>query len=160
VLFNDSGFEILLFAPFGMSAWAIINIILTAAGTILTFITIIRAVRQKKSENDQTEKYVALFNIDSYVDTQTIAILNDSERYDKRRRLGAFILMYTLSIGAVLLLVLLQDFTGAIALFDWWTIVHTILFAGILISFRIVYVNHKDIDDSVHVSSLPWEVSV
>jgi len=160
VLFNDSSFEILLFAPFGMSAWAIVNILLTIAGMVFTFIAIVRAVGRKKSENDEVDKYVALFNIDSYIDTQTIVVLNDSERYDKQRRLGAFIAMYTLSIGAVLLVVLLQDFTGAIALFDWWTVVHTVLFAGILILYRLVYIKHETKNDSLHGLDLPWEVSI
>jgi len=160
LMLTESGFEILLFAPFGMSAWAIMNILLTFAGIVLTFITIIRAVRQKKTENNGVERYVALFNIDSYIDTQTLVILNNGEQNNKRRRLGAFIAMYTLSIGAVMLLILVQDFTGAIALFDWWTIVHTALFAGILVFYRLIYIKNENVNDSLNVSSLPWEVSL
>ena len=157
---NDSGFEILLFAPFGMSAWAIFNVILTVTGVLLTFVAIMRSVRRKRSENHEVEKYVALFNVDSYVDTQTIVILNENERYDKRRRLGAFITMYALSTGAVLLLVLIQDFTGVTALFDWWSIVHLFLFAGILICNKLVYKKHEDANEALNASSLPWEVSL
>lgn len=157
---NNSGLEILLFAPFGMSAWAIFNVLFTVTGVLLTFITIILAVRQKKDENKEVEKYVALFNIDSYIDTQTIVILNDNERYDKRRRFGAFIAMYTLSIGAVMLLIFIQDFNGAIALFDWWTIIHFALFAGIMVCNKLVYRKSENTKDPLQASALPWEVSL
>jgi len=143
-----------------MSAWAIFNVILTVTGVLLTFVAIMRSVRRKRSENHEVEKYVALFNVDSYVDTQTIVILNENERYDKRRRLGAFITMYALSTGAVLLLVLIQDFTGVTALFDWWSIVHLFLFAGILICNKLVYKKHEDANEALNASSLPWEVSL
>ena len=138
-LFSNDGFDILLFAPFGTPAWAIINVVLTVAGVILTFATIIRAVGRKKGENNEIDKYVALFHVDSYVDTQTLIILNDDERYNKRRRLWVFVTMYVLSIAAVMFLVLIQDFRGVIALFDWWTIIHSMLFAGIVICCRLVF---------------------
>jgi len=132
--------NILLFAPFGTPAWAIFSILLTATGVVITLLTVISIVRQKKSENNELDKHTAAFNnIDSYIFTQIIIFPDDYEKYNKQRRSGMLAAMYIFSIAAVLLLVLTQDFNGVIVLFDWWVIIHSILFAGILISRRMIY---------------------
>ncbi|MDR2571944.1 MAG: hypothetical protein LBD23_16830 [Oscillospiraceae bacterium] len=144
-LFSRGGFELLLFAPFGTPAWAILSVLLTVAGIVMTVITILQAVRQKKDEDKKFDEYIKyLKNVDKpdYVDL--VEIIEEKEKYNKKRRLGTLYVMYVLSISAVLILLIAQDFKGIIVLFDWWVILHTILFASIIICNNLVFRKHED----------------
>jgi len=135
-----AGINFLLFAPFGTAAWSIFNVVLTLTGVVLAIITVIRSLRRKKEENSEIDKQTAsLFSADPYIVTQTLYLPDDFELFNKRRRTGMLAAMYVLSIGAVLLLILVQDFTGAIAVFDWWSIIHSIVFACIVICGKLVF---------------------
>ena len=137
---SAGSFNILLFAPFGTPALSVLSTLLTIIGVVVSLITIIQSVRRKKSENDELDKRTAVFhNVDSFVVTQTIFIPEDYEVYNKQRRNGMLAAMYILSIGAVLLLTFIQNFYGSIVIFDWWSIIHAIIFAGIIICHKFLY---------------------
>jgi len=120
-------------------------LVLTALGVGFTAFVIYRAVRQKKDENDAIDEHSSLLrNIDSFDNEKVCRVVEEKERYNKRRRLGAFSLMYTFAAAAVLLIILFQDFKGIIVLFDWWVIVHAALFTGVLVSGKLVFRKYEE----------------
>jgi hypothetical protein len=140
-LFNIFGAPIFFFAPIGMPSWAILNVLLTIAGFVLSVVTILRAVSQKKTENKNVDnQYSAMLrNVDSFNNDTFFTLLKHKDQYNKRRRLFALVSMYILSIGALILLLIVQNFRGVIALFDWWVIIHAILFIGVIICSKLVF---------------------
>jgi len=123
-------------------------LLLTVLGIGFTFFVICRAIRQKRDENDVVNEHSAILrNIDSFNNEKVSRVVEDKERYNKRRRLSAFSLMYIFAATAVLLIILFQDFKGIIVLFDWWVIVHAALFAGVLVSGKFVFRKYEDTDD-------------
>jgi hypothetical protein len=157
-LFNIFGTPIFMFAPVGMSSWAIFSLLFTVAGIIVSLITIMRAVYQKKIENKYVDKqYSALLrDVDRVTNDAISTLVEGKERYNKRRRLGALMPMYTLSIGALLLLLITQNFRGVITLFDWWVIIHAILFVGVVVCSKLVFRKYEGIpDNSVTAPSSP-----
>jgi purine-cytosine permease-like protein len=140
-LFNLFGRQIFFFAPFGMPYWSILSVLLTIAGVILSLVTILRAVNQKKKENKNVDnQYSAMLRSEnSFNDDTFIDLLKHKELYNKKRRLALLVLMYIFSIGAVLLLLIIQNFRGVIALFDWWVIPHAVLFVFVVICSKLVF---------------------
>jgi len=150
-LFTIGGVDFFLFAPLGVPSWAILSLLLTVAGVILSLNIIVRAVRQKQNENMEFDEHSAkLFGINSLENIQLLCALENEHLYNQRRRLGAMTMMYILSIGAVLLLILVQDFMGIIALFDFWVIVHSLLFVGILLCGKLVFKRYKVADSPLY----------
>ena len=138
----------LLFAPLGVSSWAIVNVALTAVGIVSSLIVIILSAMQKQGENKEADKQAALLNKSGSVSSeQLLGIIELNERYNKKRRLGALITTYVFSLGAALLLLLTQNFSGIVALFDFWSLLHAVLFTGILISGRLVFRTNKITDE-------------
>jgi hypothetical protein len=140
-LFDFFGTSVFFFAPIGIPSWAIMNVLLTIAGIILSAITILCAVTQKKKENKNVDnQYSAMLrSADSFNDDVFYDLIKHKEQYTKKRRLGALISMYIFSLGALILLLIVQNFKGVIALFDWWVIIHAILFLGIIICTKLVF---------------------
>jgi len=135
---NDRGF--FLFAPMGIPTWSVFNLILTAAGIFLSIITILRALYQKREEFTEVDKCAAkIMSGDSANKDELLIFIANEDNYNKRRRLIAFAVKYVLSFAAVLLLLLTQNFKGAIAIFDFWSAVHLIMFTGIIISGFLVF---------------------
>jgi hypothetical protein len=85
-----------------------------------------------------------LHNADSFNNDVFYDLIKSKESYNKKRRLGALISMYILSISAMILLMIVQNFRGVIALFDWWVIIHTVLFSGIIICNKLVFRKYED----------------
>jgi hypothetical protein len=144
-LFSRGGLEVFLFAPMGTPAWAIISVLLTLAGVIMTIFTILKAVHRKKDEDNKFVEYITyLRNTDKpdYIDL--IDIIEEKEKYNNKRRLGTLYTMYILSISAVFILLIVQNFKGIIALFDWWSIIHSIIFSAIIICNNLVFRKHED----------------
>jgi hypothetical protein len=130
-----------LFAPIGTPSWAILSLLLTIAGIIVSIVTILRAVYQKKSENQyvDTQHSAMLRDVDSFNNDSFLELVEGKERYNKKRRLSALIVMYALSIGALVMLLIFQDFRGIIAIFDFWVIMHAVLFVGVIICSKLVF---------------------
>jgi len=154
-LFSGAGFEFFLFAPFGMSAGAILSLLFTLAGVVFSLITIICTVRQKKGEHKEFEERTAELNsINSLENVQLLSALENEEFLKRRRRSRALFITLILSLSAVLLLVLMQNFTGVIVLFDWWVIVHSIIFAGVLLFGKLAFKRHNPQDSLLYQPSL------
>jgi hypothetical protein len=146
-LFDLFGTPIFFFAPFGIPSWAIVNVLLTIAGIALSLVTILRAVLQKKTENKNVDnQYSAMVrNADSFNNDVFFSLIKHKEDYNKKRRLGALISMYVFSLGALILLFIVQDFKGVIALFDRWVIIHATLFTGVVVCNRLVFRKYENI---------------
>jgi hypothetical protein len=144
-LFNLFGTPIFFFAPVGLPSWAILNVLLTIAGLVLSVVTIFRAVNQKKTENKNVDNQQSamLRNADSFNNDVFFDLIRQKEQYNKKRRLTAFVSMYILSISALIILLIVQSFRGVIALFDWWIITHTVLFIGVVICSKLVFRKYK-----------------
>jgi len=144
-LFNAFGRQIFFFAPVGVPYWSILSVLLTIAGVALSVVTILRAVNQKKTENKNVDNQCSamLRNADSFNNSIFLDLLKHKENYNERRRPIALVLMYIFSIGAVLLLLIIQNFRGVIALFDWWVIPHAVLFISVVICSTLVFRKSK-----------------
>jgi len=155
-LFSAAGLDFFLFAPFGIPAWAILSLIFTIAGIVFSFFVIIRTARQKKEENKAfDERSAKLHSVNSLENMQLLGILESEERFIKQRRLWALVMTCFLSFSAVLFLVLMQDFEGIVVLFDWWVIIHSVLFAGILICGKLVFKKYEFEKTPLYAPSSP-----
>jgi hypothetical protein len=154
-LFNLFGTPFFFFAPIGIPSWAVISVLFTIAGIVLSIVTILRAVNQKKVENINVDNQCSAMvrNADSFNNDIFIDLIKHKEQYNKRRRLGALISMYVLSIGALIFLLIVQDFKGVIALLDRWVIMHAILFSGVVVCNRLVFRKY----DSFSENRMPRE---
>jgi len=157
-MFNIFGMPIFFFAPIGMPAWAILSVLLTIVGIILSIITILRAVNQKKTENKNVDNQCSAMvrNVDSFNNDVFVDLIKHKEKYNNKRRLGALISMYVLSIGALIFLLIVQDFRGVAALLDRWVFIHVILFAGVVICNRLVFRKY----DNIHENRIPAKSSL
>ena len=143
-LFSIAGFDFFLFAPFGMPAWAVLNLLLTIAGIVFSSIIIMRAARQKELDSNEFYELTAkLYSVNSLENIKLLSALENEERYVQQRRLLALLITCFLSFIAVVLLALMQDFKGIIVLFDWWVIIHSVIFAGVLIFGRLVFYKYE-----------------
>jgi len=139
-LFSAVGRDFFLFAPMGVPTWSIFNLILTATGILLSILTILRAIKQKKDEFNEINEYATkLMTDDSAKNEELLAFIAKDEHFIKRRRLIALVIMYIFSFGAALLLLLTQNFKGAVAVFDIWSVVHAVMFTCLLISGNFVF---------------------
>jgi len=157
-LFDLFGTPVFFFAPVGMPSWAILSVLLTIAGILLSIVTILRAVSQKKTENKNIDNQCSAMvrNVEKFNDDIFVDLIRHKERYNKKRRLAAFVSMYILSIGALIFLLIVQDFRGVIAIFDFWVIIHAILFIGVVICSMLVFRDSKDFPkNSMHAPSSP-----
>ena len=135
--------NILLFAPLGLSSWSIFNLVTTIAGIVFAILFILRAVRQKREENELSDKQTAMIkNSNSLNSEQLLSMIEQAERFNSRRRLSVLAVTYILSFGAALLLLLTQNFVGNIAVFDYWSLAHGVMFVGILICGRYVFTKY------------------
>jgi uncharacterized membrane protein len=157
-MLNILGRQFFFFAPVGVPYWSILSVLLTIAGAVLSIVTIFRAVNQKKKENKNVDNQCSamLRNVDSFNNDVFIDLLKHKEQYNEKRRLVAFALMNIFSIGAVLILLIVQNFRGVIALFDWWVITHAVLFISVTICKTLVFRKVKGLSgDSKPVPSQP-----
>jgi len=139
-LFSADGRDFFVFAPMGIPAWALFNLILTATGLILSILIVLRALRQKKDEfNEFDEQAAKLMNNSCAQNEKLLSFVESEDLYSRKRRLTALESMYILSFGAALLLILTQRFNGSIAIFDFWSVFHAVIFGCVIMSGRLVF---------------------
>jgi len=133
-LFSIGNLDFFIFAPEGMPYWAILSLILTAAGIVYSITTIIRAVSRKKHENRIINDYYgSLYYDEPTCNADVAAAIEEREKTSGNYRFAALSVMYFLNIVCVLLLFLVQKFKGVIVLFDWWVLIHAVIFAFIIL---------------------------
>ena len=134
--------EILLFAPLGIEAWALMNMILFALGAALAVTAAIRAILRKRQELKEA------------VDWNDI---EENKRQKKQRKvwLTTTILM---GIAGIFLFLLTQDTSNLMVLVDMWTIVNAAILAVEIIAFTFAFKARKEsaIPNLVK-SSLVWQ---
>ena len=111
--FDDS--DIVLFAPWGMSSWAPVNLILCLIGIAMANIATVLAIRSKARD-----KHTG--------DEPLIGIIIE-EDHKAQPKLVWLTIGLAFGIVGVFLFLLTQDVTAPIASFDMWTIVHAIVLA-------------------------------
>jgi len=141
-----NGTPVYLFAPWGTPSWAILSLLLTVLGVIIsTFITT-RAIIQKKNENASIAGFTGLdLNDDgmkkkkfpgSFFNSGILSSYNGLFSVEKskneRRKLTYLGTQIVLVIFTIILILLVQDFRGIIVLFDWWVLIHSALFGAIV----------------------------
>jgi len=114
-----------LYAPPHLPTWALLNLILSALGIIYAAGALLYVIFRKKHNEDEQEL--------------------EDEPHTTIRKKGLLIAAVMAFIG-VILFVLTQDMRQIMILFDWWTIVHIIIFAIELIA--IVHMIKRKKDDS------------
>jgi hypothetical protein len=87
-------------------------------------------------------------NVDSFNNDVFFSLIKQKESYNKKRRLAALITMYVLSIGALVILLIIQNFRGLTAIFDRVTIIHAILLIGIIICSTLVFRKYESFPKS------------
>ena len=130
----------IFFAPWGADYWALLNLILTVLGAILTPIALIKALRKRKQIEREVEINLNTLN-------QNESLIIDENRLYQRRRVEWFAATAVLGGIGILIFVLTQDMTKTMALMDWWTVFHVIVFALEATAFKLIYKNEKDEDD-------------
>jgi len=118
-----------------MDSWALVNLVITAMGLTLSIMVtlnaIIRKRRQRRDEEPDTAQLKAQGKgkqTDEEPDTR------NPEEQNKQNRLVLFTLAVASGIAHTLLFILTQDMTKLMALIDWWTLVHVIIFAAEIVA--------------------------
>jgi len=139
------GTEVFLFAPFGVPVWVITNLVAGITGGLLLAIATLRIILYKRKENMRTEAELAGINFDESIKSKGIfGVLEKIEAKYTEHRNNVYIAMGFLALLGIVVLVLTQSFRGIVAIFDWWTIIHIMLFAGIIICNRFVFINEDE----------------
>jgi len=136
-LANIFGGTLLLFALPGINSWALMNLMMSIAGIILVVITITRLLVHKKKD-DKKERYKITNSFNEEFENPEN---NDSS---KKFRLIWFAVGSVSALMAVIMFVLTQDMTAIIALADWWTLVHIVILAIVILSCVIVVRGQKN----------------
>ena len=117
------GKDILLFAPSGATSWALLNLILCAAGVILATLITTRFLFQKRRESISDHN-----NSDP----------SEEDINERCYRLTCYTTALTLSTAGVFLYFLTRDRSSIMSLVDLWSLLHTLFFAAEIISFILV----------------------
>jgi len=119
------GRTILLFAPFGVEAWSIVNLILgciigVLCAAIVAILAVLRKRRERKEELD---------------------IQNLSE--GKQQNLVMLTAAIGMGIAGAFLFALIQDMSRLMVIIDMWTITHTVIIAAQVIAIVIIFKHDK-----------------
>jgi len=137
--------DVYLFAPFGISAWIITNLIAGITGGFMLALATLRIILYKRKENKKAEaELLGLKYEEKSISSKLISVLDKIEKKYTEHRSSVFITMGILGILGIVILILTQSFNGIIAIFDWWTIIHVILFAGIIVCNRLIFIRKDD----------------
>jgi NADH:ubiquinone oxidoreductase subunit 6 (subunit J) len=130
------GIPLLLFAPPGISSWALLNLMMSIAGVILVVITIIRLLTYKRKEDKKVHDRINNSFNEEFENPES----NDPS---KKFKLTWFTVGAVAALMAVIVFILTQDITATIALADWWTIVHIVVLTVVAASCVIVLRGQK-----------------
>ena len=104
--------EVLLHSGYGYPTWALINLILGAAGVVFAVVAAIRAIVLKKQEKDDAGAKRR----------------HGTEKMRKYCRFEWFAATLVLGIVGIAMFLLAEDIRGQMVLVDNWTIVNLIIF--------------------------------
>jgi len=142
------GREVVLYAPLGAPAWALVNLILCILGAVLAIIYALRALFREKGGKKGKDKGGASSGRDSggYVTSlddndEEFASSNTSSKpaeKRKRDRLVWLIVAGVLAFLGIILFILTEDMRAPMVLVDIWTILQAILFAGVVVAVLLI----------------------
>ena len=149
-----------LTAPNGVGAWALLNLILSILGIILTVAAWIYAISRKRKNIDEPEPEAgfvseeeaeaALLTEPTEPDISDLTVSSAEEeqkRVKSRNRYLSLGIAAVLSVLAAVLFILTQDITNMIVWADRYTILHAIMFVTEAILIFISYRRDKTKDD-------------
>jgi hypothetical protein len=131
------GIPLLLFAPPGIRSWALLNLIMSIAGILLVVITTLRLLIYKRKEDKRVNDGINNSFNEEFENPES----NDPS---KKFRLTWFTLGAVAALTAVIVFILTQDITAIIALTDWWTIIHLVLLAVVVVSCAVIFRGQKE----------------
>ena len=115
------GLEVLIFGEMGRASWALINLILTVLGAIFAALTGARAIIEKTRAKREMEET-------GYYGVETSSL-----------RLGWMAVMGIAALVMIILFALTQDMSAPMVLMDWWTLVHMVAMALIIVAIILVF---------------------
>jgi cbb3-type cytochrome oxidase subunit 3 len=127
-LTSIEGNEIPLFAPMGIEAWALMNMIICVLGTVITVVALAYATRRK-------------MHVD--IEKEGICRYEDDDTYVSRNRLHWLAATAVMGIAGIFLFLLTQDMSNPVVLVDIWTIIHAVIFAAEFIAALFVFKRGK-----------------
>jgi len=107
-------------------SWALFNLILSILGIVLAIMVGVRVLLTRKRDQEEGE---------------------EENGKDKRKRLPLIILIPLLAIIGIVIFSLTQNVRLSIAMVDWWTVAHVILFVGALLCYIFAYKRDKSETD-------------
>jgi len=123
--------------------WALLNLILTAAGAVLIVLLILRTLVHRKRDKEDEEQ-------DEDIEEARLKALaaygeyEDGREKRKRRRFRPLLIIAVplLEIIAIILFLLTQDMSLQMVLIDWWTIAHLVIFIAVVLCY-IYSIRHR-----------------
>jgi len=134
---NINGGERLLFLPAGPGLWSPMNLIIGAFGLAFAIMSVIYALKKKKSEQEDVENRLP-FSEDGIGEIEEFA-----ERGEQLRPAWLSVSIVTAIVGLFLFL-LTQDMNRKPVLFDVWTAVHASLLAAEAIAIYMTFRQNSD----------------
>ena len=128
--FGDRG--VLLFAPMGVQAWSLLNLLISILGFMLFVVVTAHALIKKKREQDQV--------IDINSPDDIVGVLTEIEgKAHKHYRVLWLAVMGIMGMLGVFLFVLTQDMNRMMVLLDLGTIAHAFIFAIGVVAAALAY---------------------
>ena len=139
---------VMLFAPYGVEAWSLINLALSVLGLLAAAFTVARAVLQKKKEREkEPDTHTSVLHSVKEVDNKgLIEGVEEKDKYNKRRRLIWLEVAVGLSIVGATMFVAAQNTSTLMVLVDWWTAGHAAVIAGVCVSSIASFRRHERAD--------------
>ena len=134
-----------LFAPTGVAAWGILNLILTLLGVTYTIVLVFRALYRRKLalHGEQSANSAYIEGQGSDIKFGEGLPDPDGERVDKNLRPSWLAAAAAICIAGVLLFALTQDTTSLMVLLNNWTGAHAVLFAAQIVAVIFVFKRKK-----------------
>jgi len=132
--FGSMGFP--LFAPTGHNAWALLNLVLCAAGILYVVVTTMRVLfLKKRAQAEDGKKFCVTGDLD------TIECPDEDE--EKQYRPGWLAAAAVLAIAGAYLFVLTENMRDPVVLIDGWTLAHAIIITAQFIAAKVVFKKDK-----------------
>jgi len=127
----------------GDRVWALLNLLLTIAGVILTIVLVVRLLIQNRRDREDEERAYARQRNQRYRGENEVY----RERPKRRFRILPIILVPTLALLAAIIFLITQDMRLRMVLVDWWTIAHVLIFMAALLCYLYAIRYGSEVDE-------------
>jgi uncharacterized repeat protein (TIGR02543 family) len=136
-----------------LAYWALVNLILSLVGLILTIIVTVcvllqRKQRQNKKQNaTQTQTAKGQYGANQAFGDNNADPAEAEKKKKQRRRLFWYLLSVILGIAGIIVFMLTEDMNRKMTLVDWWTIVNAIILIVEIIAVTFILKTEKEKDE-------------